>query len=209
MPTNPISYVRLIDDESLEIIDTYKLAANEGVASLLSCKFNADGPEYYVAGVAEVLVDEDEPSVGRILVFQVVSKKLQLVTSLKVRGAVCALAPFRGGLLAGVNSTLLYLTWSLNADEYQLSIACGFHGHVMLLFIRAHGDFILTGDLTEALSLFHYKETNFQKQLELLATDDSPEWLTACEMLDVDTYLGSHSTYNLFMSQVGAPEERW
>lgn len=208
-PSSPISYVRLIDDESLEIIDSYKLGVNEGVASLVSCKFAEDGPEYYVVGVAEVLVEEDEPSIGRILIFEVVNRKLVLVTALKVRGAVYSLQAFHGGLLAGINSTLLFLTLNAARDDAKLTIECGYHSHVMLLFIRTQGDFILAGDLLMSLSLYRFKESGFQKSLELLAADDNPGWLTACELLDLDTYLGAQGCYNLFMCQVGQEKRAW
>ena len=201
----PISYVRLIDDESMEIIDSYKLAQNEGCGSLISCKFKDDDNEYYAVGATEVKEDEPEPTRGRILVFQIVNKKLVLRASRKVNGAVYSLASFRGGLLAGISSTLLLLTYTSTRDEGKLTIECGCHSHVAVLLIRSYGDFILTGDLVQSLSVFQYKESGYQKQIELMANDDNPAWLSAAEMLDLDNFLGAQSScYNLFLCQRNA-----
>lgn len=201
MPAVPISYVRLIDDESLEIIDSYKLAPNEGVGSLVACTFGESPIEYYVAGVALVELEHDMPKAGRILVFQVVNKKLQLRAALKVGGAVHSLAPFKGGLLAGVDSTLLYLSFAVDRDEGKLTIESGYHSQVALLYIRTRGNFILAGDLMLSFSLYHFKVSGFQKSLELVASDDDPTWLTAAEMLDDDNFLGASFSCNLFMCQ--------
>lgn len=197
----PISYVRLIDDESLDIVDSYKLGINEGVGAIISCRLGDAPVEYYVVGVALVEHDTDMAKEGRILVFQVVNKKLHLKAALKVGGAVQSLSSFQGALLAGVDSTLLYLSFTMERDRGQLTIECGFHSQVSVLFIRSRGNLILTGDLMLSFSLFAFKLSGFQKSLELVAMDDEPTWLTAAEMLDDDTYLGATFASNLFMCQ--------
>ncbi|CAN0480475.1 unnamed protein product, partial [Discosporangium mesarthrocarpum] len=55
-----------------------------------------------------VLLQDYEPSVGRLLVFSVegegVERKVTLVTECVTRGAVYVLNSFNGKLLAGINS---------------------------------------------------------------------------------------------------------
>ena len=63
---------------------------HENSCSVVSTSFGDDPKSakiYYVVGTAEAIPSESEPQQGRILIFQVFDRKLQLVCSKDVKGA--------------------------------------------------------------------------------------------------------------------------
>lgn len=74
-------------------------------ASSGSSSSSASGKtEYFVVGTAHVVCGENEPSRGRILVFEITDRQVFLVAEKEVRGAVYSLAQTSGRLAAGVGS---------------------------------------------------------------------------------------------------------
>jgi len=86
------------------VLDGVKLEHFENVSSVLSTQFQEGKEHYYVVGTAYALPNELEPMKGRIIVYRVNERKLQVVTELEVRGAVYSLEALSGKLLAGINS---------------------------------------------------------------------------------------------------------
>lgn len=64
-------FVRLLDDQSFDIISTYGLDAYEYACSVLSCSFAEDSNVYYCIGTAYVLPEENEPT--KVISFDVIS----------------------------------------------------------------------------------------------------------------------------------------
>lgn len=60
--------------------------------------------EYFVVGTAHIVLNESEPSRGRILVFEITDRQVFLIAEKEVRGAVFSLAQTTGRLAAGVGS---------------------------------------------------------------------------------------------------------
>ncbi|GMS96096.1 hypothetical protein PENTCL1PPCAC_18271, partial [Pristionchus entomophagus] len=58
------------------------------------------------------------------------------------------------------------------------------------------GDLLLVGDLMRSLCLVSYK--SMESALEETARNCSPRWMTACEIIHADSFLGAESNYNLF-----------
>jgi len=116
-------------------------------------------PFFMSPGTAFALPTEDEPSRGRILVFNVSeAKSLKLVTEKEVKGAVYSLEPFNGKVLAAVNSKVILLKLADTDDGgKELVSECGHHGHVLALYLKSRGDFIVVGDLVKSMSLLLYK----------------------------------------------------
>ena len=49
---------------------SYQLADNEEPISIMSCRLGSSSSPYYVVGTAFVYLEEPEPKLGRILIFQ-------------------------------------------------------------------------------------------------------------------------------------------
>jgi hypothetical protein len=99
---------------------------------------------------------------------------LRLDAETTVRGAVYAINDFNGKILAGVNakvsvpefflhyfSTLTaqvqLLKWTEAEDGIrELTTECEHLGHILVLYLHTHGDFILVGDLMKSVTLLAY-----------------------------------------------------
>eukprot|EP00252_Welwitschia_mirabilis_P019638 TRINITY_DN4603_c0_g1_i1.p1 TRINITY_DN4603_c0_g1~~TRINITY_DN4603_c0_g1_i1.p1 ORF type:complete len:1092 (+),score=216.35 TRINITY_DN4603_c0_g1_i1:257-3532(+) len=205
-------YVRLLDDHQFETRSTYPLDQFENGTSILSCSFADDSNVYYVVGTAYVLQDENEPNKGRILVFQVDEGcRLSLVAEKETKGAVYNLNAFNGKLLAGINQKIQLYKWVIRDDgSRDLQPECGHHGHVLALYAKTRGDFIVVGDLMKSVSLLLYKHE--EGAIEERARDYNANWMSAVEFLDDDIYIGAENNYNLFTlrknSDAATDEER-
>lgn len=199
-------FLRLIDDQTFEILNSYRLDPFETPSSIIVTPLSGDASNasYFVIGTAYVHQEESEPHQGRILVFSVTGihgeRKLQLVTEKEVKGAVYCLNAFNGKVLAGVNSKVHLYKWSENADnEKELISECGHYGHTLALFMESRGDFIVVGDLMKSISLLSYKQLD--GSIEEIAKDLNSNWMTALGIVDDDTYIGSETDFNLFTVQ--------
>eukprot|EP01018_Ginkgo_biloba_P003844 Gb_36569 [translate_table: standard] len=211
MDESETHFVRLLDDQTFEIISSYPLDTYENGCSILSCSFTDDSNAYYCVGTAYVLPEENEPNKGRILVFIVEDGKLQLVTEKETKGAVYNLNAFNGKLLAGINQKIQLYKWTLRDDSSrELQSECGHHGHILALYVQSRGDFIVVGDLMKSISLLIYKHE--EGAIEERARDYNANWMTAVEILDDDIYLGAENNFNLFTvrknSDAATDEER-
>lgn len=88
--------------------------------SICSCFFketiqNSQLKEYLVVGTAFVLPEEQQPSRGRLLVFELLSdsvsgrRMVRLVVETPTRGAVFSLSSLNGKLVAGIDSKVFFL----------------------------------------------------------------------------------------------------
>ncbi|KAJ2780071.1 hypothetical protein H4R18_003651 [Coemansia javaensis] len=91
--------------ETPECLCAATLAPSDGATPALE--------DAFVLGTSIVLPGEDDARRGRIIVacWDRARQRLRIVASLVVMGAVYALAPFRGMLLAAVANRLLLVTW--------------------------------------------------------------------------------------------------
>ncbi|CAK9232974.1 unnamed protein product [Sphagnum jensenii] len=204
-------YIRLIEDQTFEIISSFALDPYENGCSIITCSFTDDFNSYYCVGTAYALPEESEPSKGRILVFIVEDGKLQLVTEKEAKGAVYNLNAFNGKLLAGINQKIQLYKWTLREDgARELQYESSHHGHILALYVQSRGDFIVVGDLMKSISLLIYKPE--EGAIEERARDYNANWMTAVEILDDDTYLGAENSFNLFTvrknSDAATDEER-
>eukprot|EP00891_Asterochloris_glomerata_P001303 jgi/Astpho2/1303/fgenesh1_pm.00024_%23_4_t len=189
--------LRLVDDQTFETLDRFTLDAYELTCSLTSLQFAEDPKWYYVMGTAYAHPDEDEPSKGRILVFEAQGGKLVTVCDREVKGAVYNVTGFRGKVLAGINSRLQLYGWGQGSDgSMELSAEAGYSGFVLCLYVAVRGDFITVGDVMKSIYLLLYNAS--EGVLELRAQDYASNWMSAVAILDDDTYLGAENGYNLF-----------
>lgn len=199
-------HVRLLDDQTFEVLNSYRLDPFETPCSIVCCSFAGDSSasKYFVVGTAYVHEEQVEPRQGRLLVFSVSGihgeRKLHVVTEKEVKGAVYSLNPFNGKVLAGVNSKAQLYKWNEGTDsEKELASECSHHGHTLVLFMESRGDFIVVGDLMKSISLLSYKQLD--GTIEEIAKDLNSNWMTAIGIIDDDTYIGSESDFNLFTVQ--------
>lgn len=144
-----------------------------------------------------------------MLVFDCSHHTLELVCERQVKGAVYSLDSFVGGrIIASVNDKVKVLEWQTpqvssstsTSSSYHHSKAlvnhCSCHTNVLALWLVSRGDIAIVGDLMKSMMVIGYKEV--EQQLVELARDFNPNWLTAIEFLDEDTYLAAENSCNLF-----------
>eukprot|EP01080_Neovahlkampfia_damariscottae_P007699 gene7699-12165_t len=188
-------YVKIFDGQTHEVLNEYQLDKTECASSSMNLKFKDDDKEYFVVGTAYVNPDEIEPTKGRLLVFEVKNSKLHLVAQKDVSGAVYSMDSFKEKLLVGVNQTIQIFQWVINDDDRELIEECSHNGYILNLKIKSRGDFFIVGDLMKSISLYVYKQD--ESSIELIAQDYNQNWVTACEMIDENTFITCDNHFNI------------
>jgi len=185
----------IIDQNTFEVLHAHQLMQQEYGMSLHSCKLGDDPNPYYVLGTGTVNPEESEPKVGRIIIFQWKDGKLQQVTEKETKGCCYSLQPFNKKLLASINSTVRLWEWTA---EKELRLECSFFNNIMALYTKVRGDFVLVGDLVRSITLLQYK--TMEGSFEEIGRDYCPNWMTAIEIVDDDTFLGAENANNIFVA---------
>lgn len=207
-----VNWVRLLHEQTFEVVDSHRLETNEMGCSIIACSLEDDPQTYIVVGTTFADPQEPEPTRGRILVFSVQDSKLVLVAEKEVKGIVYSLCSFNTKLLSTIGAKVSLFKWVLNQSTglRELVPECAHYGHIMALYAATRGDFIVIGDLMKSVTLLTYKAID--GSMEEIARDYNPNWMTALEILDDDTYLGAENAYNLFAvrrnAETATDEER-
>ena len=94
-------------------LSIYSLDPMEQGISVTSCKFEGSDKEFIVVGTARVIPEEQEPSTGRIIVFEILGdrdgegeskRRHNLVFEVDVKGAVFCIEAMNGKLVAAIGS---------------------------------------------------------------------------------------------------------
>jgi DNA damage-binding protein 1 len=186
----------VVDQNTFEVLHSHQMLPTEYCLSLISTKLGDDSQSYFVIGTALVNPEESEPKQGRIIIFSFDDGKLHQVAEKEVKGACYSLAEFNGKLLASINSTVRLFEWTA---EKELRLECSHFNNIVALFLKTKGDFILVGDIMRSFTLLQYK--TMEGSFEEIARDYDPNWMTAIEILDDDTFLGAENSFNLFVCQ--------
>ncbi|RWS30639.1 DNA damage-binding protein 1-like protein [Leptotrombidium deliense] len=186
----------IIDQHTFEVLHAHQFMVGECALSVISTKLGDDPNIYYVVGTCYVNPDEPEPRLGRIIVFQWSDGKLQQIAEKEIKGGPYTFCEFNGKLLAGINSTVRLFEWTAQKD---LQNECNYFNTIIALYLKRKGDFILIGDLMRSMTLLAYKQ--MEGNFEEIARDFQPNWMTAIEILDDDTFLGAENSFNLFVCQ--------
>lgn len=90
------------------MLHAHQLNVNEYALSIISTKLGDDPTTYYILGTAIVNPEDQDPKLGRILIFHWddSSSKLTQITEKEVKGACYSMAEFNGKLLAAINCTV-------------------------------------------------------------------------------------------------------
>lgn len=245
--TNMGNCVRFFDDSSFEEIDRIDLNPYEMILSMITTRMKIDKDDsaseamndkpsgdmdsrdgyrpYLVLGTGFGYPGEDEPSRGRIIIFQcttdssnnIFSRRVKQVAEVQVKGGVFSLCPFYNGtILASMNSKTrmckLIGTPENNGTLDLKIVGAGHHGHIMSLHVKSlaqdyedspetkkREQLAIIGDMVRSISVVKYY-TEFQT-LEEVARDYNQNWVTAIEMLTDDIYLGAENFNNIFALQ--------
>ncbi|XP_052756442.1 DNA damage-binding protein 1 [Galleria mellonella] len=186
----------VVDQHTFEVLHSHQLTSYEFAMSLVSCRLGDDPNHYYAVGTAILNPEESEPKQGRLLLFHWSEGKLVQVAEKEIKGACYSLVEFNGKLLASINSTVRLFEWT---SDKELRLECSHFNNIVALFLKVKGDFILVGDLMRSMSLLQYKQ--MEGSFEEIARDYTPNWMTAVEILDDDTFLGAENSFNIFVCQ--------
>ncbi|XP_055682450.1 DNA damage-binding protein 1 [Lutzomyia longipalpis] len=186
----------VIDQNTFEVLHAHQFTQSEYAMSLMSAKLGNDPNTYYVVGTAIVNAEEPEPKIGRIIIYHYADGKMTIVAEKEVKGACYSLVEFNGKVLASINATVRLFEWTSDKD---LRLECSHFNNIIALYLKTKGDFILVGDLMRSLTLLQYKQ--MEGSFEEISRDFEPNWMTAIEILDDDTFLGAENNNNLFVCQ--------
>jgi DNA damage-binding protein 1 len=230
------SFLRLFDDSMFELLDTFELEPMEHPLSLTTVSLQ--GPdsleeskalEFVALGTAFVLDDEDDPSRGRLLLFQVAqgddeaTSQFRLVASHDTRGGVWSITSGIGRLFAGINSRIA--AFSLSKDHladasscpFSLEAECSFGGFINVLNLSVvatslgsssdkqssigEGAYVdlLVGDMIKSVTVIRFSLDDHA--LVEIARDPSTCWTTAVAGLSETGFIGCDSSFNLFTVQ--------
>jgi len=178
------------------VFHAHQLMQQECATSILSCKLGDDPTPYFIVGTGFTHPEESEPKTGRIIIFSWAEGKLTQVAEKEIKGAAYSMNSFNGKLLACINSTVRLWEWT---QEKELRLECSHFNNIIALHAKTSGDFILVGDLVRSMTLLQYK--TMEGSFEEIARDYCPNWMTAVEILDDDTFLGAENNSNLFVCQ--------
>ncbi|XP_046643566.1 DNA damage-binding protein 1-like [Daphnia pulicaria] len=186
----------IVDQHSFAVLHAHQFMQNEYALSIVSTRLGDDVNPYYVVGTALVVPEESEPKQGRIVLFQWADGKLTTVAEKEVKGACYSLVDFNSKILAAINNVVRLYEWTA---EKELRLECSNFNHIIALYLKRKGDFILVGDLMRSITLLQYK--TMEGSFEEMARDSNPNWMSAVEILDDDTFLGAENSFNLFVCQ--------
>ncbi|XP_064634746.1 DNA damage-binding protein 1-like [Lineus longissimus] len=186
----------VLDQHTFEVHHAHQFMNNEFATSIISAKFGDDPNTYFVVGTAMVYPEEAEPKQGRIVIFHYNEGKLSQVAEKEIKGAAYSLVEFNGKLLASINSTVRLFEWTA---EKELRVECSYFNNIIALYLKTKGDFIFVGDLMRSVTLLLYKP--MEGTFEEIARDFNPNWVSAVEILDDDTFLAAENSFNLFTCQ--------
>lgn len=186
----------IVDQHTFEVVHAHTFMQTEYAMSLVSCKLGDDSTPYYVVGTSFINPEESEPKVGRLVIFSWADGKLTQVAEKEVKGAPWTVLSFNGKLLSSIGCTVRLWEWT---HDKELRLECSHFNNIVALYLKTSGDFILVGDLVRSMTLIQYKA--MEGSLEEIARDYSPNWMTAIDILDDDTFLGAENGFNLFVCQ--------
>lgn len=196
-----VNYIKLLDAFDFTETCSYQLGANEFGASVLGgVRFKDDDEEYLVVGTTFVDESEEMPKIGRLLVFTIEDGQLRLVSETATKGVVYTLACMDGLLLAGVNTSVVLYEWIADEEEdtkSRLTERYLYRGNTCVQFIKVQGRYVLVADMMRSISVLAHEPA--ENSLEEVARDYGSNYMTACEILEPDVYLGAEMSSNLFV----------
>ncbi|EDQ91677.1 uncharacterized protein MONBRDRAFT_31124 [Monosiga brevicollis MX1] len=202
-PQEPICYLRLIDAQSFEVRDSFKLEQAESLFghSLHTMQLRNDSTEYIVVGTAMHDPNRPLPKQGRILVLRVNDDgKLELVVSHAIHdGGIFSLQAFRDGVVAGINGRLEYFSLESTPLERKVEVASQtvFRGMQTVSCLGVCGNTVLVGDILQSVTAVNYSEQ--RNRFVVGPGDPESRYLLTCFLPAEDRFLFCDSDQNLVL----------
>ncbi|KAK9462423.1 CPSF A subunit region-domain-containing protein [Lipomyces oligophaga] len=201
-------FVRLVDDSTFEILDTYALDSNEMAESI---NFG------HVCGRAMVFVGTGYTSPvredyvrGRIISFEVVERKLVYVHEHTLYGGAYAIEPLGPendckAIVVAINSMVRILSVSYTSSQkglvgdvsFEVTERCGIRVPSLAIRLSVYKDYILIGDLMKSVILVRHTLTGDRHELKAVCRHFEPMWMTDVEIVDKEVMLGGEASGNL------------
>ncbi|KAJ1658563.1 hypothetical protein GGF38_004225, partial [Coemansia sp. RSA 25] len=119
------------------------------------------GREFFVLGTSTALPGEDDARRGRVLAlaWDARARRIDEAGAFAALGAVYAVAPFRGMLLAAAGSRLLLLGWQEeeSGGGGELAALCSQQTQIAALSLAVSGDYVIVGDVMASAAVFRYE----------------------------------------------------
>ncbi|RCH97919.1 DNA damage-binding protein 1a, partial [Rhizopus stolonifer] len=182
------------------VLDSYTLSNEEVVESMTVARFPGYQQDFLFVGTAIPDPDDPEASRGRILVFDIKeTHTCELIEAIDMSGVIYDMRSCHGSIVACVNGSIFCLS-SFRPDlplgarvKFDLNI----HRNVLALCLDVRDDRVLVGDLMRSMSVLQMLSKD-PLQLELLAVDSKPVWMTAVKFVNDHVYIGADDRNNLF-----------
>jgi DNA damage-binding protein 1 len=192
---------------SCDVLDRFALAPFEQGSAIMATSLPAhcnvsDMSAVFIVGTSFVYPDEEEPSKGRVLILGVNSQsRFQLLGEYNTQGAVFTVAEFGERLLCTINSRVQLLNFVVADQQLRLKPHAAHTGHILALYAKTFGDYILVGDLMKSMTLLVYRasvDASSESAIEEVARDLQSNWMTAVQFHG-DSYLGAEQAGNMFV----------
>ncbi|KAF0992065.1 hypothetical protein HZS_3878, partial [Henneguya salminicola] len=188
-----ISSFQIINQDSFEPIFVHNFPFFEIACSLLSCKLIGRTVPLFAVGTGIVTEIQQEPSCGRVVLFQYCDRDLTSVSDYPTKGAVYCIIEHNGRLVCCVSHSVLVLT--LRSDNNILCLH-EISNNVTSLYAKSLNHTVIVGDLIRSLTVYN---ANDHGDLDLLGKSGETNWLTAIEIIDKNNFLYSNMDGCLFI----------
>ncbi|KAL0082831.1 mono-functional DNA-alkylating methyl methanesulfonate N-term-domain-containing protein [Phycomyces blakesleeanus] len=188
----------LIDDQTFAVLDRIYFQAPERPLAVASVVFDNDANTYYVLGTGKETDAYDAVGEGRLLVFTVKDRKLDLVFQIKAHGIVENIRPMDGKVLVTSRGQINIYSWEtgLSGKGYLVS-ECSHTTPTVTTSVASCNDMIVTGDTVCSMTALHYNPKTHT--IEDLGSDEMHQQVTAVEALSQDLYIGAEREGHLFV----------
>ncbi|TPX30298.1 hypothetical protein SmJEL517_g06115 [Synchytrium microbalum] len=191
------TFFKVLDDQTFDVIDVFELEQFEIPESISVMNFFNDPQPTFAIGTAYAFPNDEEPTRGRILLFRLTpNRRISLIAITEVPGSAYAIVSLQERLVASINSRVVVFSFDPTKDDIttRLTAKSSHHGHLVALYLAAHGHFLLVGDLMKSVSILRLGADD---SLEEVSKDFATHWMTAVQMLDDETCIGGDSSYNI------------
>ena len=192
--------VLFFDGGSMEQLpQCFELDPMEEGLSLLCTSFDGSQRQVIIVGTAYSIPDEYDPLKGRILVFEIDSERRPtLMAEREVKGAVYSLAQLPGRLVAGINAKVEVFKWVQREDgtnSYDIHFETAHLGHIIVLHVKTHGNYVLVGDLLRSVTLLHFDPAT--EKLTEISRDFNTNFVRSIFMVSEDEFMFVEDKGNL------------
>ena len=191
-----------LDDGNMAELGFFELDPLETGLSLHVSSCGMPGRQLIVLGTAYSIPEENDPTRGRILVFEMDSERRPiLVAEKEVKGAVFSIDSIAAGKLVTGISSKVRLYRLVQRDDgtksFDLQYECGHQGHFLSLYVKARKDYVLVGDLMRSVSLLEYKLAD--GTLQEVSRDFNTNYMRAIDIIDDNHFVGTEDKGNIFI----------